>query len=261
MIQLIAPLLFAVLTFAPLIQDGSKSESQSNKTNSTRHDSQRKKKVSPPAAPKPAQPEADKPTLQYNQTNTEDSDKHAHNWIDFLNAISTAVVAAFTVVLSIVGVLQFRATRTAERAWIVSDPPTDSAPPSGDIQLSWTMANKGRTPAWITALGAAAQTVAPGGELPKKPPYTMAGPFPPNGTPLTPDGIIERGLTIPNAQWAQIVLGQVILYVFGTVEYRDSFKGKHETRFCFRFHPGPTATNPSPRGFYVDGPEEYLRAT
>src|SRR5712692_10581803 len=120
MIQLIVPLLFAVLTFAPSIQDGSKSDSQTNKTQPTRHDSQRKKKVPPPAAPKPSQSKIDQATLQYNQTNTEDTNKPAkHDAVVLLNALSTAVVGAFTIVLAIVGYRQYLATRIAERAWVV----------------------------------------------------------------------------------------------------------------------------------------------
>lgn len=47
----------------------------------------------------------------------------------------------------------------------------------------------------------------------------------------------------------------------GIIEYRDTFGSKHETRYCYRFKPGPTEADPAPRDFYVDGPSSYNRAT
>src|SRR6266851_3407677 len=156
MIHLIVPLLLAVLTFAPSLQDGRKSDGQSNKPNTTRHDAQRKKKVPPPATPESSQSKVNEPSFHYNQTNTEEPAKPVHNWVDFLNAISTAVVGAFTIVLAVVAYRQNLATRTAERAWIVAIPPEPpTRNPAGDYEIRWELENKGRTPAWVTALGSA----------------------------------------------------------------------------------------------------------
>jgi hypothetical protein len=264
-----------LLLIAPIFAS-TKSDDQgarhADKTGNARQNAQGKKKVPPPAAPKPAQSEVDKPTFQYNQTYAEQSDKQSHgffhNLIDILNAASTLVIAAFTVVLSIVGIRQFQATRTAERAWVVCQAP-DPPPinPEGDVAIRWVVENKGRTPARVTALGSAARIIKAGDALPEEPPYTMAGPFTPEGTVLPPSAKASRGVNIPAATMAAVEHGQqdqeYVLYVFGIVKYRDSFgsKHEHETRYCFRFKPGPTEADPAPRDFYVDGPPSYNRAT
>ena len=222
--------------------------------------------VTPPVAPKPTEGQIDKPTFQYNQTYPEDTSKtptkHAHDAIDLLNALSTAVVGALTVVLAIVTYRQYRATRTAERAWIVQKapgPPTRN--PDGDYEIRWELQNRGHTPAWVTSLGSAGTIVHADQNLPETPQYTMAGPFPPEGTVLSPEGKVLRGLTIPFDQMTAVEQGTHTLYVVGMVEYRDVFGSKHETRYCYRFKTGPTAIDTSPRDFYVDGPPSYIRAS
>src|SRR5215469_3045269 len=131
-------LLLLIAPVSASAQNASQSVSQANKPGKPRQNTRHKKKVTPPAAPQPAEskaqeatvaaPEpteskADEPTVQYNQTYPEDPSKaptkQAHDAIDRVNALSTAVVGAFTVVLAIFTYRQYRATRTAERAWIV----------------------------------------------------------------------------------------------------------------------------------------------
>ena len=209
-----------------------------------------------------AKGEAGQSTDQYNRTNSKETPKPAYDWVAFLNSISTTVVAVFTVLVVIVYWKQLRTTRTAERAWVVADAPTVTLRPENHIvELSWPLLNNGRTPAWVPELGSAGKIVKTGEELPEKPPYTMAVPFPREGTVLTPGGRILRGLTVTEAQMAQVERGQGTLYVFGIANYRDIFGGKHETRYCYRFKAGPTNTDPAPRDFYVDGPPAYIKAT
>ena len=246
-------------------QNEGQSVGQSNKPGTARHE----KKVTQPAAPKAPESTADEPTVQYNQSYYEDISKpanQAHDAVDLLNALSTAVVGAFTIVLAIVGYRQYLATRIAERAWVVCQapdpPPTNS---EGDVAIRWVVENKGRTTAWVTALGSASQIIKAGDELPEEPPYTMAGPFTREGTVLPPNAKASRGVNIPAPNMAAIEHGyqgqEYVLYVFGIVEYRDIFGGEHETRYCYRFKPGPTEADPAPRDFYVDGPTSYNRAT
>jgi len=273
-----------VLLIAPIsasAQNASQSVSQATKPSKARQNARHKKKVAPPAAPKPTEskaeeatvpaPEpteskADEPTIQYNQTYPEDTSKaptkQAHDAIDRVNALSTAVVGAFTVVLAIFTYRQYRATRTAERAWIVQQapgPPTKNS--DGDYEIRWELENRGRTPAWVTSLGSAGTIIQAGQSLPENPQYTMAGPFPPEGTVLPPKGKVLRGLTIPFDQMTAVEQGTNILYVACMVEYRDVFRSKHETRSCHRFQARPTAIDTSPRDFYADGPPSYIRAT
>lgn len=233
MVQLIATVVLAALTFAPSIQDGSKSDSQSDKTNATHHNAQRKKQVPPPAAPVPSQSKVDQPSFHYNQTNTEEPAKPVHSWIDLLNALSTAVIAAFTLAMWRAIHNQNRAFRIAERAWIVPHAPSATQNSNGEFDIRWLVENKGRTPAWVTELGSAGKPARAEAELPQEPPYTMAGPFPPEGSVLPPEGKTERGITIPPAQMARLEQGLETLYVFGIVKYRDIFQAKHETKYCY----------------------------
>jgi hypothetical protein len=263
--HLIATLVLAVLTFAPL-QDGSKSEGQSNKANAARHDAQRKKKVPPPTAPVSSERKIDQPTLQYNQANTEQPAKPEHrlfhNVIDILNALSTVVIATFTATMWRAIHNQNRAFRIAERAWLVPEiqfPPQQSE--DGQIELLNHFLNKGRTPAWVTGMGSRGQILRPEDELPPEPTYTLAGPFPPEGNVLPPKAFTRQGLPLSPQQWASIERGEAVFYFFGFVTYRDIFGADHETRYCFRFKPGPTPTDPAPRDFYVAGPRAYNRAT
>src|SRR6266481_3964537 len=143
-------LLIAPISASP--QNEGQSVGQSNKPGTVRHE----KKVTQPAAPKAPESTADEPTVQYNQSYYEDISKpanQAHDAVDLLNALSTAVVGAFTIVLAIVGYRQYLATRIAERAWVVCQapdpPPTNS---EGDVAIRWVVENKGRTTAWVTAL-------------------------------------------------------------------------------------------------------------
>jgi hypothetical protein len=254
----IALLLLIAAISAP---NAGQSVGQSNKPGTARHE----KKVTQPASPKAPESEAEQPTVQYNQSYYEDMGKpakQAHDAIDLLNALSTAVVSAFTVVLAIVAYRQYVATRIAERAWIVCQAP-DPMPTytGGNVAIRWVVENKGRTPAWMTSLGSAARIIKAGDELPATPPYTMAEPFTREGTVLPPKAKASRGVDIPAANMAAVEHGyqgqDYFLYVFGI----DIFGSTHETRYCFRFKTGPTAADPAPRDFYVDGPPSYNRAT
>lgn len=258
-------LLLLIAPISTSTQNEVQSVGQSNKPSTARHD----KKVTQPAAPRAPERKVDEPTVQYNQSYYEDISKpakQAHDAIDLLNALSTAVVSAFTVVLAIVAYRQFVATRIAERAWVVCQAP-DPLPTytGGNVAIRWVVENKGRTPAWVTSLGSAARIIKAGDELPATPPYTMAVPFTREGTVLPPKARASRGVDIPAANMAAVEHGyqgqDYFLYVFGIVGYRDIFGSTHETRYCFRFKTGPTTADPAPRDFYVDGPPSYNRAT
>jgi hypothetical protein len=220
-----------------------------------------------PATPTPSQDGSNQRSLQGSMTNLMEIDKPAHNWVDRLNAISTAVVAVFTVVLACIGIAQFSSTKLEKRAWMVvksPEPPTTD-PDTGNAVIRWQVENRGRTPAWVTSLGSTARIVRVGDALPEPPTYTMAGPFPPKGTVLPPKGKASRGVTIPAASMKAVEHGQegkqYELYVFGIVGYKDIYGTKRETRYCYLFKTGPTEADPAPRDFYVGGPSSYNGVT
>ena len=261
MAHVIAMLFFVVVTLSPPTQDESKKVLQPDKADTNRHDSGRKKHL-PPALTLPEN-HAELPILKYNLTYaTDEAGKAPHNLIDYLNAFSTFSVAIATIVMVVVVYNQSQATKTAERAWIVPEiqfPLLESV--DGGIEVLNHFLNKGRTPAWVTGMGSRGQVLRPENELPPEPTYTLAGPFPAGGNVLPPGAYTRQGLPLNAQQWASIEKGESVFYFYGFVAYRDIFGGNHETRYCFRFKPAPTDTDPSPRDFYVTGPTGYNRAT
>ena len=177
------------------------------------------------------------------------------------SVVTTAVIAAFTVLMFVVVHRQDRAMKIAERAWIVSDigPPQ----PVGSIdtvQVKCKIMNNGRTPAWITAMGSSGQFVRSEQDLPTNPNYTLAKPFAHSGTVLTPNGYTETGISFETKRLELAEKGEVILYFFGFVEYRDVFDQKHKTRYCYRLKPSQDLTSQTSLDFYIDGPEGYNTA-
>jgi hypothetical protein len=89
----------------------------------------------------------------------------AHDWIDYLNGFSTAVIAVFTILLFIGVVLQIRTSRAIERAWVMAQIDGDrrewkdgkvhiveGSGTSGDSTGTWIILschNEGKSPAWI----------------------------------------------------------------------------------------------------------------
>jgi hypothetical protein len=186
-----------------------------------------------------------------------------HDWVELLNSISTGVVAAFTIVLVCVVYSQNRAAKLTERAWVVADfesPPPYS--PEKIIRFAWKLTNLGKTPAWITEMSSPMGKVVPArGELPKEPPYEMKHPFPKEGLVLTPKGSIEQFLWLTSEQQAKLEVGEITLYIFGILKYKDIFGGRHETRYCFRFNPALGGADPATRDFCLAEQPNYNRAT
>ncbi|MGA9304958.1 MAG: hypothetical protein WBW31_06080 [Candidatus Sulfotelmatobacter sp.] len=185
--------------------------------------------------------------------------------VDFINSGSTVVIAIFTILTFFVYREMLRSSKIAERAWVVSDIassiPEDAKDSPNGFQIIYLLGNKGRTPAWITAIGSRGRLTTAVKKLPPEPDYDWAGPFPPEGTVQPPNASIERGTKLSQADLNYVEIGVSTLYIYGIVKYRDIFGDEHETRYCYVFKPGPTADNPAPRGFYIDGPEGYNAAT
>lgn len=187
--------------------------------------------------------------------------------VDRINSVSTAVVALFTFLTFLVFRGQLRATKISERAWMVSksisELPTYSAigHQPDTFQIRFLLANMGRTPAWITGMGSRANLLPKGKTLPLEPEYDWAGPFPSEGTVLPPDANIPQGVDITLVNLSQLDSGVITLYFYGVVQYRDIFRKKHETKYCYVFKLGPNPSDPSPRDFYIGGPAGYNRAT
>ena len=110
-------------------------------------------------------------------------------------------------------------------------------------------------------MGSQGALLAPTKELSPEPTYTWVKPFPSEGTVLPPSGHMEQGIPLAKAAFSSIESGDSVFYFYGVVKYRDIFGDKHETKYCFVFRPKSTPDNPTPRGFYVGGPDGYNAAT
>lgn len=200
-----------------------------------------------------------KPTPDDNQKARDEKPKH--DWIDHINSLSTAVIAAFTVLMFVIVRRQDWAMKIAERAWIVSDIGSPQPVGSKDtVQIICKIMNRGRTPAWITAMGSCGQLVKSEQDLPTNPNYTIAKPFNQRGSVLTPNGYTETGISFEAKRLELVEKGEVILYFLGFVEYRDVFNQKHKTQYCYRLKPSQDLTSQTSLDFYIDGPEGYNTA-
>jgi hypothetical protein len=182
--------------------------------------------------------------------------------IDFINSLSTFVVAVFTVVMCVLVAKQNRATKVMERAWVIVEmdrPPAYEA--DKVIRYEAIIRNTAHTPARITALGSHGQVVQSEKELPSAPKYDMASPFPATGNPLPPGAEVRQPFWLDAVRLAKVEKGEAILFLFGIIQYDDVFGDKHETRYCFQFKPALGLTDPVMRDFYVGGPATYLSAT
>lgn len=215
------------------------------------------------------------PTTQKQEPQTTSGQKAAHDWIDKLNAVSTAVIAAFTIGLFATVFYQVKNLRDVERAWLVVDSWT--APPvlthfefdkAQSLKLKIRLKNLGRTPARIKNSCLVMRLTD---RFPK--PAT----FPQNAQ--TPDVTLDGLLVVPNetvgteidltdTTGRDILLqpgdlldirrrDEIVLCFYGFVEYLDTFNRKHILRFCYIYEPVKAANHWTNSGFRIGGPKEY----
>ena len=203
-----------------------------------------------------------KPNESSKQNGTANPDTGLPHWVNLLNATSTAVVALFTILVFFVYRAMLHATKMTERAWLVSDIGTiEETPTNQTHQVKVQIRNNGNTPAWVTAAGSNGWWVTDQNPLPRTPKYTLMQPFTKDGQLLPPTASFEQGFPLEKARIDRAVKKEVFLYVFGFVEYRDIYGNKHLTRYCYQAKPPLDLNHPQQLDFYIDGPDEYLKAT
>ena len=197
----------------------------------------------------------------------------------------TAVIAIFSIVAAWAAVKQAYATRQKERAWliaIIEEPPESLlGPQSGEFsgpttpgaitlvtniyRVGCKIQNQGNSPAWLTARAEKLQVVPARenwiDELPNIPDYgpiTNLGDY---GAAMPPNAILPAPLLLNPNDAPDIEQGNKALYVYGFARYRDAFRAKHETRYCFRLKIALGVADPKSRGFYIAGPPAYNKAT
>jgi hypothetical protein len=201
--------------------------------------------------------------------NERENDKKKEKDGGHIDSYLTAVIALFTGLTFLIYRGQLSALKTSERAWMVSNSISEfpvysslgKQPTGQTFPARFEQTNRGRTPAWITAMGSRINLLPKGKTLPPEPTYDWATPFPPEGTVLPPNANIPQGVDITLADLSNVDNGAVTFYFYGVVQYRDVFRKKHETKYCYVFKPQSSATDPSPRDFYIGGPANYNKAT
>ncbi len=181
---------------------------------------------------------------------TDEAVKPSHDWIDKLNAFSTLVIAAFTILLFVGVAWQIRTSKTIERAWVMAEVVPDSekwrdrrlhvlegSGTSGDSTAIYAVlvcTNAGKSPAWISETRAKFEIVE---TLPAVPNFESAEYIEASTIPL---GMVEGGAA-PHTQrlpWTPTAVGHEELgkmsVIYGFVKYRDIFKKQRITTFGYR---------------------------
>lgn len=195
--------------------------------------------------------------------------------------LSEILVASFTLMLVIVGVLQWclirrqdQHFRMSERAWVlvkIGGEISHSPPDPDKDPYSWIepiIENRGKTIARIKRLVVRPERVPAGQTLPPRPEYPLPAPgFDPPMDMVLPPGISNSpALGIPSAihaiEVADMLDDKITLYVHGFVDYLD-FNGKERhSGFCYIYW-AQKGLSPVKSGFYIDfgAPPAYTECT
>lgn len=196
-----------------------------------------------------------KPNSGTNQTKIDDNWAH---WITPIDPFFTAIIALFTALMYFNVRSQLHATKIGERAWLVPNIGSiEETKIKGTFQVICQITNNGRTPAWVTAAGSVGLIRKDEKELPKTPPYSPMGPFSETGSVLPPTAWLPQGFPLTNDQLTKVAKGEQLLYVTGFIEYRDIYKVKHRTSYCYQLKRAQDLTYPNPLDFCIAGPTEY----
>ena len=162
-------------------------------------------------------------------------------WPDYVNAVSTAIIAFFTICLFVGVWVQIRTSRNIERAWVMvdisCDPGAEIVNTSGDGTVSTGLMgtkikcrNTGNSPGWITEKNIKLAILRR--PLPKHlsldEPLTVITDL----EPLSPGEPVEEKLDlVANGRHQRPEVSATIVY--GRVIYRDIFNKNRETWFCY----------------------------
>jgi len=203
------------------------------------------------------------PQRNSKQNSTANSDSGITHWFNYLNAVATVVGALFAFLIWLVYRAMLRATKITERAWLVSDVGLiEETKTEGIHQVIVRIVNNGKTPAWVTRAGSNGWWASDKNPLPKTPKYDLMEPFTKEGQLLPPTAGLPQGFPLEKTRIDRAVKKELILYIFGFVEYRDVYGEQHLTRYCYRAKPALDLNHPNALDFYFASPTDgYLKAT
>jgi hypothetical protein len=150
----------------------------------------------------------------------------------------------------------------SERAWITFLLPeqpivqkTKGGQPDGYSVVGF-IKNVGHTPAIVSRKFHFKNIVELNENLELIPPYLQIE-EPQTAYQMIPDAV--EPATVEISEFEMRNIEKFKIHVLGQIVYKDVFGVSHETRYCFRFYPKPTADRQ--RGFYPEGPAAYLKVT
>lgn len=228
---------FLILFFLVLSGIGASQETRPNK----HKDASKEVKDSAGNQGKPTSPTAFEKSLIETLRTTNDQIKTASEQYDTSQKSWNSPSMLIQIALVVVGIgytlfaaCQWRATRKLadlERPWIMveADWPTDA---STQQRIKWSAVNAGRSPVFITRLSVKAEPLPY--KLPeKRPKYPDAEPFAefviaPNGGKHSSEYLF----VVDAGRKAEYFKGATCIAFYGRIDYRDSSKKPHVTRFC-----------------------------
>jgi hypothetical protein len=198
------------------------------------------------------------PQAQNSKAKSDDSDAESKSWTYRAYLISGPFVVVVTIGTLILVWRQIRAMKQIERAWLVvtTEPPHTMVKAKGrswfenGFGFDWYIRNCGKTPAFITRIGARLHRVEALIDLHKEPLIEKFESFP-HGMSIGPTETIpwytfaspEDKQPITSEEWKDFNEGKFCWVGYGIVQYKLSIDSKiRETRFCYLWTPqGPNA--------------------
>lgn len=191
-----------------------------------------------------------------------------HNWIDKLNAYSTAVIAIFTILLFFGVIVQIYTARNSERAWITVSVKDDRE--AGQlieglldvkvINLECILANCGKTPARLTSFGARGEILESSTVKTAEINYKeFVSPI--DKMLLAPKDLIPKPIQVDIGTIRLSEGTPYTLHVYGIVNYLDAFNNAHFTRFYYVDNALPSDPHVSQLFFERYDHQSYNEAT
>jgi hypothetical protein len=175
--------------------------------------------------------------------------------------VSGTVVGIVSIGTAILVRRQILSYQAKERAWMIME--ISQSPPIpnvhiGNVRFRGDIRNFGETPAIILFAQTSAEILLVDARLPVRPEYLSKSPPVPSNDAIAPKtGGMPVYWDITQHALDEITAGRMILYVFGRVLYRDIFRKKRETRYCFRYYPAERGSYDPHIGFFAEGSPEY----
>jgi hypothetical protein len=179
------------------------------------------------------------------QSDTENEDENIRIQGKLANLTTWLVVAAFIQALILAAtivaiVFQTRANKKIDRPWMAAEmeKPPDEWEPGNFLRVGCHIENVGRSPAFLLEKGDTWRVLNKTETLDETyPAFEKIEKWGGDGILFPPKAEIAIASDVIGDVPRLIYNGDEVLWIYGYIKYRDSFKTDHETRYCFRYFP------------------------